>query len=108
MPTSTQTHPASSVSASTLAMTVLVPTKDRPDMLRACLESILASTHDSFEVIVIDQSATPFLEIHDQRLRLINSSAQGKSAALNEGISVASGRYFAFTDDDCTVSPEWL
>jgi glycosyltransferase involved in cell wall biosynthesis len=81
---------------------------DRPEMLRRCLESILANDHPGFEVICIDQSAQTFDAIQDPRLAVICSSASGKSAALNEGMSHASGRYFAFTDDDCTVPQDWL
>jgi glycosyltransferase involved in cell wall biosynthesis len=91
-----------------VGVSVLVPTLDRPEDLNACLTSLLANTYPSFEVIVIDQSPEPYKGITDSRLRIIAEVQRGKSRALNVGMSFASGRYFAFTDDDCTVPADWL
>ena len=89
-------------------ISVLIPTRGRPEPLDACLQSVLASNHSSFEVIVIDQSPQPYKGIRDPRLRVHHSRVRGKSAALNAAMERASGRLFAFTDDDCTVCPDWL
>ena len=89
-------------------ISVLIPTKERPQQLDACIKSVLASDHESFEVIVIDQSPEPYALIRDPRLHIHHSSVRGKSAALNVAIELASGHLFAFTDDDCTVSRDWL
>jgi glycosyltransferase involved in cell wall biosynthesis len=89
-------------------ISVLIPTRERPQQLEACVESLLASDHKSFEIIVIDQSPEPCTRIRDPRLHVHHSSARGKSAALNAAMQHASGRLFAFTDDDCTVYPDWL
>jgi glycosyltransferase involved in cell wall biosynthesis len=97
-----------SQSAQSVQISVLVPTRDRPDQIDACVRSILASDHASFEVIVIDQSPAPSIDISDSRLRVVRVQSRGKSAALNEAMKQASGPLFAFTDDDCTVYPDWL
>jgi glycosyltransferase involved in cell wall biosynthesis len=89
-------------------ISVLIPTRERPQQLDACVKSVLASDHKSFEVIVIDQSPEPYALIRDPRLHVHHSPARGKSAALNVAMELASGHLFAFTDDDCTVSPDWL
>ncbi len=81
-------------------ISVLIPTRERPQQLDACIKSVLASDHKSFEVIVMDQSSEPYAGLTDPRLRVYHSRARGKSAALNAGIAHASGRLFAFTDDD--------
>jgi GT2 family glycosyltransferase len=89
-------------------VSVLIATKERPQQLDACLKSVLASNHTSFEVRVIDQSPEPSTGIRDSRLCVHQSRTRGKSAALNEAMEFASGHLFAFTDDDCTVPPDWL
>jgi glycosyltransferase involved in cell wall biosynthesis len=89
-------------------ISVLIPTRERPQQLDACIKSVLASDHKSFEVIVIDQSPEPYTRIRDPRLHVHPSPARGKSAALNAAMERASGHLFAFTDDDCTVYPDWL
>jgi glycosyltransferase involved in cell wall biosynthesis len=89
-------------------ISVLIPTRERPQQLDACVKSVLASDHKSFEVIVIDQSSEPYTCIQDPRLHVHHSPPRGKSAALNAAMERASGQLFAFTDDDCTVCPDWL
>ena len=89
-------------------ISVLIATRERPEQLDACLKSVLASDHKSFEVIVIDQSPEPYALIRDPRLHVHHSPTRGKSAALNAAMKCASGHLFAFTDDDCTVYPDWL
>src|SRR5262245_60720458 len=89
-------------------ISVLIATRERPQQLEACVNSVLASDHKSFEVIVIDQSPEPYTRIQDPRLHVHHSPTRGKSAALNAAMERASGDLFAFTDDDCTVYPDWL
>src|SRR5262245_35429116 len=89
-------------------ISVLIATRGRPEQLEACLNSVLASDHKSFEVIVIDQSAEPYSGIRNSRLHVFHSPTRGKCTALNTAIDRASGALFAFTDDDCTVCPDWL
>lgn len=98
-----QRHPDQPVQIS-----VLLPTRERPQQLDACIRSILVSDHDAFELIVIDQSSEPYMGIQDPRLRVYHCPPRGKSAALNMAMARASGCLFAFTDDDCTVYPDWL
>lgn len=89
-------------------ISVLIATRQRPQQIEACVKSVLASNHSSFEVIVIDQSPELCVSIQDPRLRVHHSQTRGKSAALNAAMAYASGGLFAFTDDDCTVYPDWL
>ena len=77
-------------------------------MLRTCLDSILASRHESFEVVVIDQSERAADVPADPRLTYVHSATRGKSAGLNVGLSAVKAPIVAFTDDDCTVPDDWL
>lgn len=89
-------------------MSVLVSTRDRPEALARCLASILANDHDSFEVVVVDQSEEPFAAPDDDRLVYDHSPTRGKSAGLNRALELSRADVLAFTDDDCTVPPDWL
>ena len=90
-----------------VAISVLLPTRDRPADLDRCVGSLVATTHERFEVVIIDQNAVPST-FDDPRVRVLRSTARGKSAALNEGAAVATGSILAFVDDDCTVDAGWL
>lgn len=92
---------------------MIVPTKDRAEALDQCLGSLQASEHDSFEIIVVDQSrddatARVVTRLADGRVRYLRQSVGGASRARNAGIAAARGTVIAFTDDDCTVPSRWL
>lgn len=89
-------------------VSVLLPTLNRPEQLRACVDSLLACPYPHFEIVVIDQSATPVSLPPDARLRVVSSRCPGKTRALNLALTLARGDIVAFTDDDCTVPPEWV
>lgn len=95
---------------------IIVPTHNRPIQLAACLESIVNQTYQSsnFEVIVIDDGSkfpiTPAVSRYYDRLNLslITQPNRGPAFSRNLGAAKASGRYLAFTDDDCAPAPDWL
>src|ERR1700730_17342703 len=94
-------------------VSVLVCTSNRPGSLLRTVRSLLASDAAHFELLVIDQSDGPESEqalaafTSDPRLRYVRSRAQGKGAALNEGLRLARGDIVALTDDDCEAPPDW-
>ncbi len=98
------------------AATVVIPTYRRPDALARCLAALAVQTLDPamFEVIVVDDgSGDPPHEIVQQaasrlQVRLVTRDNGGPGAARNTGVAEASGRWVAFTDDDCTPEPGWL
>lgn len=78
-------------------------------MLRECMRSILANDHESFEVVVVDQSEPVHgLSCADARVRVIHTTSRGKTRALNIGLREVRGTTVLFTDDDCTVPPTWI
>jgi glycosyltransferase involved in cell wall biosynthesis len=95
---------------------IIVPTFNRPDQLRACLHALgeLDYAPDRFEIIVVDDgghvdltrlAAPPALQ---QRLHWIRQANKGPAAARNQGALEARGRWLAFTDDDCRPNRRWL
>jgi glycosyltransferase involved in cell wall biosynthesis len=94
-------------------ISVVVPTRNRPDHIEPCVSSILRSAGD-FELVVVDQSDDEASEralqpyTSDPRFRLVRSERRGASNARNLGIANTSCPLIAFTDDDCRVSQDWL
>jgi glycosyltransferase involved in cell wall biosynthesis len=94
-------------------ISVLIATRDRPRSLARCLSSVLANDYGDFDVVVVDQSSTDASEdivrtFDDVRLWYRRLQTRGLSSARNAAIEESTGRILAFTDDDCTVSPDWL
>lgn len=89
-------------------ISVVIATRDRPSDLERCLASVLASAHDAFEVVVVDQSRPVAALADDPRIVHLPTDTRGKSAALNLGVAQARAGIVAFTDDDCTVPTDWL
>lgn len=98
-----------------LTVSVIVCTRDRPDDFARLLPSLLASKRQPLEIIVVDQSSSDatqsiLLGASDSstRLRYVRTTSRGLSRARNEAIRLAVGDVCAFTDDDCTVAPDWI
>lgn len=91
---------------------VIVPTRNRPDLLRRALRSISEQTFEDYEVFVVDDGsdAVPATAIQEMvarlgaRFQLVRrepaASRHGPNIARNEGIRRATGRYLGFVDDD--------
>lgn len=98
------------------AFSVIIPTRNRPQAIAACLAALVEQTvpSDSFEVIVVDDGSRLPLVLDRARwekafaFRLIRQPNTGPSGARNRGAEEARGRFLAFTDDDCRPAPAWL
>lgn len=107
--------PATRVSQTEVpTVSVVVATRDRPDMLRAAVASILDQNYlgDIEVVVVFDQSEpvpVPARVGRRRRLRTIrNKRTPGLPGARNSGILAATGSLVAFCDDDDEWLPEKL
>lgn len=94
-------------------ISVIIPTRNREDVLAECLDRLLAEPEPPFEIIVIDSSATEATQAILRRYPGVISHRIGDvpfSMVLsrNIGISRARGDVVAFIDDDCFVLPGWL
>lgn len=94
---------------------VVIPTYNRAKSIVEAVESVLAQTFKSFELIVIDDGSTDKtaellrpIEIRDKRLRYIYQENAERSAARNHGISKSNGQYICFLDSDDIYLPEHL
>jgi GT2 family glycosyltransferase len=94
--------------------TILVPTRNRPNLVAGCVQSILRQHNPECELLVLDQSDDR--RTRDvvkaagapERVRCIAAPGRGRSRALNSGIGLARGNWVVMTDDDCEARPDWL
>jgi len=101
---------------STPMISVVIPTRDRNDLLRRCLDRVAPGAqtmpHDQYEVIVTDDSqhsaARDLVSEHYPWARWVSGARRGPAANRNAGARTARGEWLVFTDDDCLPEPGWL
>jgi len=90
--------------ASRRRISVVVPTRDRPDFLRQALASIraLESPEIEFEILIGDNGDDPRTAAVAREFGAIHIPVQtaGAGAARNAGLLAATGAFIAFLDDD--------
>ncbi len=100
-----------------LDVSITVCTYDRPERLRALLESVCALDVPAglaWEILVVDNGGSPengaVAAAFAGRLplRLAREPIRGLCPARNRGVAEARGRYLCWTDDDCLLDPDWL
>ncbi len=89
---------------------VVVPTRDRPQLVRRAVRSILAQEYDGdLEVLVVFDGTDPDHDItalDPRRVRVTsNSRTPGLAGARNSGILAVTTDLVAFCDDDDTWEP---
>ena len=96
------------------ALSVVIPTYNRRERLRICLDALAAQTQDpaSFEVVVADDGSgdgtADMVEAMETplRLRALRLENGGWAAAANAGAEAAQGRVCLQIDDDVIASPQ--
>jgi GT2 family glycosyltransferase len=97
-------------------ISVIIPTCNRLDLLTNCLQKLAPGAQmfpaDQYEVIVTDDGGTNSAEqlVKEQFpwARWVAGPRKGPAANRNNGVRFAKAEFFAFTDDDCSPSPDWL
>lgn len=98
-------------------VSIVIPFRDRPELLRNCLRSLRGGTHHNFEVILVDNGSedprTGRLLARvsaRQDVRLVSRpGAFNFSLLCNAGAAAASGDYLVFLNNDTEVlSSSWL
>ncbi|MBB4684453.1 glycosyltransferase family 2 protein [Amycolatopsis jiangsuensis] len=95
-------------------VSVVLATAGRPDDVRRCVHSVLATGYPDLEILVVDNVADgprgPLRELAttDERIRLLHEPVPGAGRARNRGAQAATGTVLAFTDDDTVVDRGWL
>lgn len=91
-------------------VSIIVPVYNAEQYLGQCIDSILHQTYTNFELLLIndgstDRSASICEEYRrrDNRVKVWHKPNSGVSASRNFGLSVATGEYILFVDND-----DWL
>ena len=85
-------------------VSIIIPTKNRPQLLNRAINSVINQTYQNWELLIINDSESEVLiNFSDSRIQLAkNSNKPGANGARNTGINLATGRYIAYLDDDDT------
>lgn len=109
-------RPATVVSDRLPPVTIVVPTRDRLELLQTCLDGIAATAYPDIEVIVVDngsneQRTLDYLAALDPaRCRVLHhAGAFNYSAINNRAVAEARGRLICLLNNDTEViDPQWL
>src|SRR5947209_5102271 len=98
-----------------LLISIIVPTRNRSALLGRLLESLAKLHYSQWEALVVDDGSTDDTPDIVQRyidqglpITYLYQPWSKMGAARNFGLEHAHGAIAAFTDDDCTVDPDWL
>ena len=90
-------------------VSVVIPTKNRRELLRETIASVQAQTFPAWEAVIVDDDSADGTEamVHtiaasDPRIRFVRRERKpgGASVCRNVGISAARGEYILFLDSD--------
>lgn len=88
--------------------TIIIPTHDRPLLLRRTLQSLMAQTYKDFVVIIVSDSSAyvpPYEEmaaLQGRYVYVLRSGVPGPAESRNMGLALCKSRYVMFLDDDDT------
>ena len=97
-------------------VTIIIPTRDKCELLKACLESIESrTTYRPYEILVVDNNSRDsetldYLNSISHRVVRFNTPAGFNFAEItNFAVSHVSSEYFLLLNNDTEViSPDWL
>ncbi len=102
-----------------MTISLIIPTLNRPDELKHCLESIILQTLLPDEVIIVDQSTddqTKNLLVQYQQkyanllpsFVYVHQDEKSSARARNYGAGLSKGDILSFADDDIVFLPDYL
>ncbi|MGO4111097.1 glycosyltransferase family 2 protein [Paenibacillus sp. YAF4_2] len=92
---------------------IIIPSYNQVDYLRACIDSIMDNTEQPHEIIVVDNASTDgtvdYLEQLDGQVRYrVLSENYGFSGAVNMGLMMAKGTTMVVLNNDTLLTDNWL
>ncbi len=105
-----------------LTVSVIIPSRNEEDNIGSLLGDLAGSTYEknNFEIIIVNDHSTDstwenvnsWVKEHSAiglNIKLVQlDKEKGKKAAINKGISKATGEIILTTDADCRVSGSWI
>ncbi len=100
-------------------VSLLIPTRDKRELVETCVRSILdKTTYPNYEIIILDNQSSSFdtltffatIELEDKRVRTIRYDHPFNFSAINNfGVAHAKGEIIGLINNDIEViSPDWL
>ncbi|MGI8968850.1 MAG: glycosyltransferase family A protein [Chloroflexota bacterium] len=96
-------------------ISIIIPTRNRAELLSRLLDSLTAVRYPRWEAIVVDDGSTDGTadvvaqgQASGLPLLYVYQTWSKMGAARNRAMEQAHGEIVAFTDDDCLVSTGWL
>ena len=92
---------------------IILPTFNRGNRIDKAINSVLSQSVVNWELIIIDDGSTDNTkavcqQFEDRRITYVYQQNSERSAARNNGIALAKGKYIGFLDSDDTYSPSFL
>jgi len=94
------------------AVSIIVPTYNRADLLATSLDSVARQTFTDYEIIVVDDGSydhtAEMIADRTERIRYLWQQNQGASEARNHALRIVHSEFVAFLDSDDLWQPTFL
>lgn len=96
-----------------MKISVLITTRNRAEILRQCLKSLVRQSRKPDEIVVVDNATSDntkeiIKSFHSLKIKYFFEKNIGIAFGRNKGLKEAKGDIFAFIDDDCLATKNWL
>lgn len=96
-------------------VSIIIPVYNKEEYISKCMESVLAQTYETLEIVVINDGSTDrssqlimdFIK-KDKRIKFFSQVNAGVGVARNKGILNATGKYILFLDADDILSKNYV
>lgn len=97
-----------------MKLSIIIPVYNTEQTLGRCINSVLQSSLNNFEIILINDGSTDnsanicesYKNSYPQQIQVIHQKNQGLSAARNAGLDISKGQYITFIDSDDYISKD--
>jgi hypothetical protein len=102
-------------SSSIKKVSVVIPTHNRPRLLREAVDSVVGQTYHNWEIVIVDDGSQPpvckdaLQQDFGSRIRVLrNDEPLMQPSARDQGVRAASGEIVVHLDDDDLLAPDAL
>lgn len=96
-------------------ISVIIPVYNTENYLKRCIESVLCSSYEDFELLLIDDGSVDNSAFicknyckKDHRIKYYRQEHSGVSAARNKGLMKSQGTWIIFVDSDDVITSDFL
>lgn len=95
-------------------ISIVLATRNRHEMLRHAIDSVLSQSYAHWELVIVDDASTDATPstiseyAQDARIVGLRTEGTGAATARNRGLEHCTGEYITFIDDDNVMAPGWL